>query len=59
MMPPLSWARAFPGSPGQVRAARLFAGWLLAGSALCDDAIVVVSDSLNLSVCFFDPFCCF
>jgi anti-sigma regulatory factor (Ser/Thr protein kinase) len=39
-----SWARAFPGAPQQVRAARMFATSLLAGSPFCDDAVLVISE---------------
>jgi serine/threonine-protein kinase RsbW len=39
-----SWARAFPGTPQQVGAARRFVGSLLDGSPLCEDAVVVVSE---------------
>ena len=39
-----SWARAFPGTPGQVGAARRFVASLLDGSPFCDDAVVVVSE---------------
>jgi len=39
-----SWARAFPGSPRQVGAARRFVAALLDGSPFCDDAVVVVSE---------------
>ena len=39
-----SWARAFPGTPQQVRAARRFAASLLDGSPFCDDAVLVISE---------------
>jgi len=39
-----SWARAFPGTPRQVGAARRFVASLLDGSPFCDDAVVVVSE---------------
>ncbi len=39
-----SWARAFPGSPQHVSAARRFVACLLGGSPFCDDAVVVVSE---------------
>lgn len=39
-----SWARAFPGIPQQVGAARRFAVSLLDGSLFCDDAVLVVSE---------------
>ena len=39
-----SWARAFPGLPSQVGAARRFVSTLLEGSPLRDDAVVVVSE---------------
>ena len=39
-----SWARAFPGMPEQVSAARHFAADLLKGSALRDDAVTVISE---------------
>lgn len=39
-----SWARAFPGTPQQARAARRFAASLLDGSPFCDDAVVVTSE---------------
>jgi serine/threonine-protein kinase RsbW len=38
------WARVFPGTPQQVRAARQFVGSLLEGSPLRDDAVVVISE---------------
>lgn len=40
----LSWARAFPGTAEQARAARHFAASLLAGSALRHDAVTVLSE---------------
>jgi serine/threonine-protein kinase RsbW len=39
-----SWARAFPGTARQVRAARRFVAGLLEGSPFCDDAAVVLSE---------------
>jgi Histidine kinase-like ATPase domain len=39
-----SWARAFPGIPHQVKVARHFVASLLAGSPLCDDAVLVISE---------------
>lgn len=39
-----SWARAFPGVPEQVSAARHFAADLLKGSLLRDDAVTVISE---------------
>jgi len=39
-----SWARAFPGTPHQVKVARHFVTSLLAGSPLCDDAVLVISE---------------
>ncbi len=39
-----SWARAFPGTPQQVGAARRFVASLLGGSPFCEDAVVVVSE---------------
>jgi anti-sigma regulatory factor (Ser/Thr protein kinase) len=39
-----SWARAFPGTPQQVGAARRFAASLLDGSPFCDDAVLVISE---------------
>ena len=39
-----SWARAFPGTPRQVGAARRFVASLLDGSPFCDDAVLVVSE---------------
>ena len=39
-----SWARAFPGAPVQVRAARRFVSALLDGSAFRDDAVIVVCE---------------
>jgi serine/threonine-protein kinase RsbW len=44
------WARAFPGTPGQVGEARRFVAHLLQGSALCDDAIVVLSELFTNAV---------
>ena len=45
-----SWARAFPGTPRQVAAARRFAASLLAGSPLRDDAVTIVSELFTNSV---------
>lgn len=39
-----SWARAFPGLPRQVSAARRFVASLLDGSPRCDDAVIVISE---------------
>lgn len=39
-----SWARAFPGTAQQARAARQFVASLLAGSPLREDAILVMSE---------------
>jgi anti-sigma regulatory factor (Ser/Thr protein kinase) len=39
-----SWARAFPGTPEQVRIARRFVAWLLDGSPLRDDAVYAASE---------------
>lgn len=39
-----SWARAFPGLPRQVSAARRFVGSLLDGSPRRDDAVIVISE---------------
>jgi anti-sigma regulatory factor (Ser/Thr protein kinase) len=39
-----SWARAFPGTPREVGAARRFVASLLDGSPFCEDAVVVVSE---------------
>jgi serine/threonine-protein kinase RsbW len=39
-----SWARAFPGTPQQVRAARRFVASLLDGSPFRDDAVIVISE---------------
>jgi anti-sigma regulatory factor (Ser/Thr protein kinase) len=39
-----SWARAFPGVPRQVKAARQFVAALLDGSPLRDDAVIVISE---------------
>jgi serine/threonine-protein kinase RsbW len=39
-----SWARAFPGTPQQVRAARRFVASLLDGSLFRDDAVIVISE---------------
>ena len=39
-----SWARAFPGVPRQVRAARHFVAALLDGSPRRDDAVIVISE---------------
>jgi serine/threonine-protein kinase RsbW len=38
------WARAFPGTPAQVRAARRFVASLLDGSSFRDDAVIVISE---------------
>jgi serine/threonine-protein kinase RsbW len=40
----VSWARAFPGTPGHVGAARRFVAHLLQGSTFRDDALVVLSE---------------
>jgi serine/threonine-protein kinase RsbW len=40
----LSWARAFPGTAAQARAARHFVASLLDGSVLRDDAVTVLSE---------------
>ncbi len=45
-----SWARAFPGTPEQVAAARRFAAALLAGSPFSDDAVTVVSELFTNAV---------
>src|SRR5580704_7047288 len=45
-----SWARAFPGSPRQVGAARRFVAALLDGSPFCDDAVIVVSELFTNAV---------
>jgi serine/threonine-protein kinase RsbW len=47
---PLSWARAFAGTPRQAHAARRFAAELLSGSRLRDDAVVVLSELFTNSV---------
>ena len=39
-----SWARAFPGAPEQVRAARRFVASLLDGSSFAGDAVAIVSE---------------
>jgi anti-sigma regulatory factor (Ser/Thr protein kinase) len=39
-----SWARVFPGTPRQVRAARRFVAGLLDGSPFRDDAVIIVSE---------------
>jgi serine/threonine-protein kinase RsbW len=39
-----SWARAFPGTAQQVRAARRFAASLLDGSPFRDDSVIVISE---------------
>jgi serine/threonine-protein kinase RsbW len=39
-----SWARAFPGTPRQVAAARRFIAALLDGSPFRDDAVLVISE---------------
>ena len=39
-----SWARAFPGTPGQASPARRFVAGLLEGSPFRDDAVVVLSE---------------
>jgi serine/threonine-protein kinase RsbW len=39
-----SWARVFPGTPQQVRAARRFVAGLLDGSPFRDNAVIVVSE---------------
>ncbi|HMH94915.1 MAG TPA: ATP-binding protein [Streptosporangiaceae bacterium] len=39
-----SWARAFPGTPQQARAARRFVAALLDGSPFRDDAVIVISE---------------
>jgi anti-sigma regulatory factor (Ser/Thr protein kinase) len=44
------WARAFPGTPGQVGEARRFVGHLLQGSPFCDDAVVVLSELFTNAV---------
>jgi len=45
-----SWARAFPGTAQQVRAARRFVASLLDGSPFCDDAVIVVSELFTNAV---------
>jgi serine/threonine-protein kinase RsbW len=45
-----SWARAFPGAPRQVRAARQFVASLLDGSPLRDDCVVAVSELFTNAV---------
>ena len=45
-----SWARAFPGTPGQVGAARRFVAELLQGSPFLDDAVVVLSELFTNAV---------
>jgi serine/threonine-protein kinase RsbW len=45
-----SWARAFPGTPRQVSAARQFVTSMLDGSPLRDDAVVVVSELFTNAV---------
>ena len=44
------WARAFPGTPGQVGEARRFVAHLLAGSPFYDDAVVVLSELFTNAV---------
>ena len=45
-----SWARAFPGTPRQTRAARRFVAGLLGGSPFCNDAVVVLSELFTNAV---------
>jgi anti-sigma regulatory factor (Ser/Thr protein kinase) len=44
------WARAFPGTPGQVGEARRFVAHLLQGSPFCGDAVVVLSELFTNAV---------
>ncbi len=44
------WARAFPGTPGQVGEARRFVAHLLEGSPFYDDAVVVLSELFTNAV---------
>ncbi len=45
-----SWARAFPGTAQQARAARQFVAALLTGSPFCDDAVLVLSELFTNAV---------
>jgi serine/threonine-protein kinase RsbW len=45
-----SWARAFPGTPGQASPARRFVAGLLEGSSFRDDAVVVLSELFTNAV---------
>jgi anti-sigma regulatory factor (Ser/Thr protein kinase) len=42
--PLISWSRAFPGTPEQVREARQFLAGILGGSAMTDDALLCLSE---------------
>jgi anti-sigma regulatory factor (Ser/Thr protein kinase) len=44
------WARAFPGTPGQVGEARRFVGHLLPGSPFYDDAVIVLCELFTNAV---------
>lgn len=44
------WARAFPGTPGQVGEARRFVAHLLEGSPFYDDAVAVLSELFTNAV---------
>jgi serine/threonine-protein kinase RsbW len=45
-----SWAKAFPGTPRQVSAARRFVSGLLEGSPFCDDGVMVLSELFTNAV---------
>jgi serine/threonine-protein kinase RsbW len=42
--PPLTWSRAFPATPAQVREARLFLAAVLDGRPATDDAVLCLSE---------------
>jgi anti-sigma regulatory factor (Ser/Thr protein kinase) len=42
--PPLTWSRAFPGTPAQAREARLFLAAILDGSTAAGDAVLCLSE---------------
>jgi serine/threonine-protein kinase RsbW len=44
------WARAFPGTPRQVGAARRFVAALLDGSPFCADAVIIVSELVTNAI---------